>query len=179
MYVLGLPKRRTPGCVNSSGKAGQKWLARAETKFTEPGARLLANPVRVQIQLGLFLSETFNWYMQRGQNVCIDHTGSSILSNLNLDGQHLGLLLGHWRPRTEPLLDSLREEHFLSRKGRTKNSQEKLRLRYYGAFARPTTAVRSPLTTAFRLGEQRPESTGMRAWALLGQLVAFSNFEVL
>ena len=40
--IQGSAKRWSPGCVNTAGKARQKWLARAETKFTKPGARLLA-----------------------------------------------------------------------------------------------------------------------------------------
>ena len=40
----GLTKKLSPGCMNAAGKAGPKWYAKAVTKFTKPGARLLAEP---------------------------------------------------------------------------------------------------------------------------------------
>ena len=42
----GSAKMWTPGCVNAAGKPRQKWLAKAVTKFTKPGARLLSGPFR-------------------------------------------------------------------------------------------------------------------------------------
>ena len=35
--IQGLAKRWSPGCVNSAGKARQKWQATAGTEFTNPG----------------------------------------------------------------------------------------------------------------------------------------------
>ena len=37
-----MAKRWAPGCVNATGKAMQKWKARAKTKFTKPEALLLS-----------------------------------------------------------------------------------------------------------------------------------------
>ena len=42
--IQGSAKWWAPGCVNAAGKARQKWQARTGTKFTKPGARLLAVP---------------------------------------------------------------------------------------------------------------------------------------
>ena len=42
--VQGSAKKWSPGCMNAAGKARQKWYAKAVTKFTKPGARLLAEP---------------------------------------------------------------------------------------------------------------------------------------
>ena len=42
--VHGSAKRWTLGCVNTAGKAGQKWWATAARNFTNPGALLLADP---------------------------------------------------------------------------------------------------------------------------------------
>ena len=42
--VQGSTNRRAPGCVNAAGNLRQKWQARAGTKFTKPGARLLVEP---------------------------------------------------------------------------------------------------------------------------------------
>ena len=42
--LQGSTNRRAPGCVNAAGKLRQKWKARARTKFTKPGARLIVAP---------------------------------------------------------------------------------------------------------------------------------------
>ena len=45
-WACGSVKRRFQGLVTALGKARQKWEARAETEFTQPGDRILAEPCR-------------------------------------------------------------------------------------------------------------------------------------
>ena len=46
IYIQSSAERWLPGCVNAAGKARQKRYARAVTKFTKPGDRLLAEPCK-------------------------------------------------------------------------------------------------------------------------------------
>ena len=46
LYTTRTTRRIRPGFVNAASKLRQKWLARAVTKFTEPGRSLLVVPCR-------------------------------------------------------------------------------------------------------------------------------------
>ena len=77
--------------MDAAGDARQKWLARAVTKFTKPGARLLAEPCIVQKSLTCCLPKMHSKVLEK--------TNSAVSSAVSLF-QYSGLSASRKRERT-------------------------------------------------------------------------------
>ena len=79
-----------PGCLNAAGKARQKRYARAGTKITEPGDRLLGKPLICILEVNPCL----HWYLLPLRSVTVDCPPTTQVPLPRHDAPHPGLHAG-------------------------------------------------------------------------------------